>query len=446
MSKILLIGYHPPQLMGGAKIEAAHYRVWQFLQPLLDDGHEVCLCAGAAGEAQPHTPLPDNWRDKLTYRYISFGQSGWLPALQQAHDQFAPDCVVAVNFSHCLYATRLQSDAPLWMDIYGDMVTIMQAAAFRVQSDRGLATTVGFLRQILQRGDIFSGCGQPQRHMTVGQLTMSGRLNRDTFGYEFTRVILPGSPPEAALLGGENGDGRAWLAQFNLQPDNFVLLWCGGYNTWTDVETLFAGLERAMTADGRLHYLSVGASTYAGPDNVYDRFLNLIADSPHRDRFHMLGWRPWTEMAAFYRGSDVGLNIDALHYETLYGTRTRLVEMIAAGLPVITSLGAELSYLLQEAGAALTFQVGDADGLAQQILTLSQDSAYRERMATAAGRHAAHDLSFYETTAPLRAWVERPARAPDRRKHSFAEKRRQWEYQGRAMLRLLLWRLRGQDQ
>ena len=46
MSKVLVIGYNPPQIVPKVKIEAAHYRTWQFLQPLLDDGHEVCLCAG----------------------------------------------------------------------------------------------------------------------------------------------------------------------------------------------------------------------------------------------------------------------------------------------------------------------------------------------------------------------------------------------------------------
>jgi glycosyltransferase involved in cell wall biosynthesis len=139
------------------------------------------------------------------------------------------------------------------------------------------------------------------------------------------------------------------------------------------------------------------------------------------------------------------LNIDALHYETLYGTRTRLVEMIAAGLPVITSLGPELSYLLRDADAALAFDVGDAAGLGDQILTLSQDEARRRRMAKAAHRYAGHDLSFYETTAPLRAWVAAPKLAPDRANMSAPETRRRWSHKLRAALRLLIWHLRGQE-
>lgn len=97
--------------------------------------------------------------------------------------------------------------------------------------------------------------------------------------------------------------------------------------------------------------MSVGANTYNAPDNVYDRFVAMAASSPYAGRYHMLGWRPWSEMATYYRESNVGINIDALHYETILGNvYAGLVEMIASGLPVVTSLGAELSYLLRDEG------------------------------------------------------------------------------------------------
>ena len=197
MTKILLIGYNPPQIVPKVKIEAAHYRTWQFLQPLLDDGHTVCLCAGTRDEVAGADDVPPAWRAQLVYHPIAFGAGEWVKQLQAAHDAFAPACVVAVNFSHCLYATKLRTDAPIWMEIYGDLLTITQAAAYRAQSDRGIETQIAFMREVLRKGDIFSGCGRAQCHMMVGELAMTGRLNNRTFAYEFTRAILPGSPPRA---------------------------------------------------------------------------------------------------------------------------------------------------------------------------------------------------------------------------------------------------------
>lgn len=444
MTKVLLIGYNPPQLVPDVKIEAAHYRTWQFLQPLLEDGHQVCLCAGTRRESARAEAVPPAWRDRLQYCPVPFGAGGWARQMQAAHDAFQPDCVVAVNFSHCLYATKLKTDAPIWMEIYGDMLTIMQASYYRKRSDRGLDTQIAFMTEVLRKGDVFSGCGRAQCHMLVGELAMAGRLNQHTFGYEFTREILPGSPPKPAAALSPR-DGRPFLAAHGISEDDFVLLWCGGYNTWTDVDTLFCGLELAMQANPRLHYVSVGANTYNAPDNVYVRFGEMAAKSAFAQRYHLLGWRPWSEMADFYRESDAGINIDALHYETIFGTRTRLVEMIAAGLPVVTSLGAELSYLLRDCGAALTFTVGDWQGLGAVLARLANEPELAHGMAQKAWHYAQHDLSFSTTTEPLRTWAAAPAHAPDRQPLTTSDALRRAGHQARSALRLALWRTTGQD-
>lgn len=445
MAKILFIGYNPPQLVQDIKIEAAHYRTWQFLEPLLADGHHVCLCAGARNEASSTAPIPSEWASGLEYHPIAFGSRGWVQQLQSVHDAFAPDCVIAVNFSHCLYATKLETTAPIWMDIYGDMLTIMQAAAYRARSNRGMETSIAFLGDVLRKGDVFSGCGLPQQHMMVGELAMAGRLNYRTFAYQFVRTVPPGSPP------GNNVEvprqqKRQLLTKHEIGEDDFVVLWCGGYNTWTDVETLFKALTWAMAENPSLHYVSVGANTYEAPDNVYTQLLDLIDKSPFRHRFHMLGWRPWSEIPQYYRESDVGINIDALHYETIYGTRTRLVEMIADGLPVITSLGAELSYLLRDRGAALTFEVGDWQGMGEQLVKLSQDDALREQMAATAHEFATTVLSFGATTKAVREWVRHPQLAPDKLETDTTTAVKQVEHRLRSAVRQAMWRWRAADQ
>ncbi|MFZ4661240.1 MAG: glycosyltransferase family 4 protein [Caldilineaceae bacterium] len=445
MSKILLLGYHPPQLVQNIKIEAAHYRTWQFLEPLLEDGHKVCLCAGARGETGDPALIPSAWQSQLLYKPVNFGQQGWVAQLQHIHDEFKPDCVVAVNFSHCLYVTKLRTHCPIWMDIYGDMLTIMQAAAFRARSDRGLDTSIGFMRAVAQKGDVFSGCGLPQQHMMVGELAMVGRLNYRTFAYEFVRTVPPGSPPgRPATI--PRQQARTLLASHGIKEEDFVVLWCGGYNTWTDVETLYKALTSAMVQAPNLHYVSVGANTYEAPDNVYTHLLRLIDLSPYRERFHMLGWRPWAEIPQFYQESDVGINIDALHYETLYGTRTRLVEMIASGLPVVTSLGAELSYLLRDHNAALTFAVGDWQTMGEQLVRLATDRTLRNIMAKTAYDFATGDLSFANTTSAIRNWVQHPKLAPDKQQQGIELRVRSWEYRIRAAMRQALWRMAAAEQ
>jgi glycosyltransferase involved in cell wall biosynthesis len=431
--KILVIGYNPPPFQPDSKLEAANYRTWQFVQPLLEDGHELVLCVDARSPRPDAALLPAG----LAWQAIAVDTIGWMPRLQEIHDRFAPDCVVAVDFYPALWATRLNTTRPIWMDLYGDPLTISQVARSRAGSDQGIGTAIALMRHPLLRGDVFSVCGVPQRDMLVGELAMCGRLNSRTLGYDFARVIYPGAPPVSP----QAEQGSDTLRGLGMPTDAFVVLWCGGYNTWTDVETLYTGLATAMAGNTRMHFLSVGASTYDAAETAYDRFVASVEHSPHRSRFHLLGWRPWQEIPRLYQASDVGVNIDALHYETIYGTRTRLMEMLAYGLPVITSTGCELSYQIPKRGVGASFTSGDAAGLACALLDLSASAEQLAKMRQTARALVAGDWSFGATTAALRAWVIAPDVAPDHRRDQVPSATVRLKHALRMRARLLLWRL-----
>ena len=170
---------------------------------------------------------------------------------------------------------------------------------------------------------------------------MCQRLNARTHGQRLVNVIYPGAPPAVQQ---PIEDQRArWREAWGVSAEAFIVLWCGGYNTWTDVTTLFHALEQAMQRNARMHFVSAGASIYQGQTTQYDQLVNFSRQSRYAERFHLLGWRPWKDIPGIYRSADVGINIDALHAETIYGTRTRLVEMLAHDLPVISSEGCEFS-------------------------------------------------------------------------------------------------------
>jgi glycosyltransferase involved in cell wall biosynthesis len=157
-------------------------------------------------------------------------------------------------------------------------------------------------------------------------------------------------------------------------------------------------------------------------------------------RFHLLGWRPWKDIPSFYRGSDVGINIDAMHYETVYGTRTRLMEMLAYNLPVLTTEGSELSYILRNQHVGASFPVGDYATLAQHILRLANAPAELEEMRRLAKRVVVEDLSFEATTAALRRWVAAPKLSPDREIAQSNQFLRNTKFRMRTLARLFLWR------
>lgn len=432
--RVLVLGYNPPPLQPGTKLVAANYRTWQLVQPLLEDGHEICLCV-TTGSLHPDPKLLPSG---LHWQAVGVDRIGWVRQLQSLHNQFVPNCIVAIGFYPALWATKIKTTCPLWIDFYGDSLTIVQVNRFRTHTDQGIGTHIALMRHSLSRGDVFSACSIPQAHMLVGELAMCGRLNSRTLGYEFVHVVAPGALPVSDEIVKSVEENRASL---DIPKDAFVVLWCGGYNTWTDIDTLFSGLLTAMAGDPRIHFLSVGASTYHTDETVYDRLVQQAMACPYANRFHLLGWQPWQDIPDLYRASDVGINIDGVHYETTYGTRTRLVEMLAYGLPVITSSGCELSDQIPLQNAGIGFASGDVAGFARAILELASFPAMLAKM-----RRAAHDLvqgewSFGATTAELRTWVSVPQVAPDHTQESSISRALRLKYWLRTQARLQLWRL-----
>lgn len=432
MRKILVIGYELPSMAVDA-IEARSYRTWQFVEPLLADGHQVCLIVSREFN---ELNLAHRWGSALGYHHVNLQTLGWLKRVRRLHDQFNPDGILAVTFNSCLRATRLSTNRPIWMDIYGDRLAESQVTEHTRNSNRGHRNMFRFLRMVLEGGDVYSTCSTPQKNALVGQLGMMSRLSRHTLGYEFVHPILPGVPADIGNIG--NGIS---LRGDSVPRDAFIVLWCGSYNVWTDVEALFHGLCKAMSRDPRIVFVSVGGAAKIAQNDAYERFLSMIQASPHHQRFHMLGWRPAREVPGYYSQADAGINLDAFHYETLLGTRTRLVEMMRYGLPVITSLGCELSTIIRDQALGLTFPIGDADALCNNILEMAANSVARKKLADKAKSYVLDQLSFARTTEPFRRWAQDPYHAPDRLQGRMRCDSTQIEYFLRSILRQMLWRL-----
>jgi glycosyltransferase involved in cell wall biosynthesis len=65
--------------------------------------------------------------------------------------------------------------------------------------------------------------------------------------------------------------------------------------------------------------------------------------------------------------------------ETRFAFRTRILDYVWAGLPIISSTGDSWADLVEKRGLGLTVPPEAVDALMRAILTLTQDDALRER-------------------------------------------------------------------
>ena len=419
MTRVFLIGSgplpdHDPREMGFPVL-----RTRQFLLPMLAAGHEVtlaCLVDGRAADeldsvggveervaVGEHGPMP--------YRFVGVRSDvpGRFLMLRDLRGEIAPDVTVTAGpFLPMAAGSRAAGEEPLWVDVPGDPMSEAQMRAFRSGSTDPIHRYREMLGWALARGDRFSVISHAQRGPLIGALGLAGRMTAEAVGEELVHV----QPGSVEGLDRDLGPGVGLPDGFPTLPDDaFVVLFCGGYNTWLDDSTLLHGLLRAMDREPRLHFVSTGGALRGHDEGTYHRFVGGVKGSPHAARFHFLGWVPTRTLPAVFGEADLCLFVDEPCYEAEFGARTRILEALERGVAVAATDSCDLTHELSGCSLFYGLPVRDADAVARLLCDLAAGtgagqrdirpwSVLRERYSVTA------------TTQPLLRWLENPTRSP----------------------------------
>lgn len=360
--------------------------------------------------------------EKYSEILISKDDPKILKTLQKVCDEFSPDVVIGVNTYPSFLASSLRFSAPFWADLNGWVMAEAQAQAYKMDSNDFLDHYYNMERSVVSRADKISVVSKPQEHALYGELAAFGRMSKDSFGYKFVEHI----PNGTEWFEGERGlsdEIPFGLAETlgRVPKDAFIMLWIGGYNTWVDEITLFKGVHEAMKKCEKLYFVSTGGEISGLDNKTFAKFKELIERSEFKNRFVFLGWVNTADIPYIYRRANLGLNVDRKCAETIFGARNRLNEMMKFGLPIVTTLGSEISRECTEYGAGVGVKSGDYEGLASAISTIyrewyngGRDSA-RLREYGLRGREYTEKFCGYEVVCePILKWLENPRPAPDR--------------------------------
>ncbi len=420
MSRIMLLGMSPLPFENDKKVYGTGIRTWQFARPLLEKGHELCLVTYAIQSAYPDGFISENQEEyayegkRFRYHCLSQGDFEDTGQIQKIYEDFSPDCLIGCTFYPSDMAARLLSRiktkarVPFWADLFGHVMAEAQARAFMDEDDSALFHYWNGEYGILTEADIFSCVSKRQSYALVGELGAAGRLNRHSSGYEFTHVIACGMPQEEY-----RHEKIVFRGKGKIAKDDFVILWTGGYNTWTDIDTLFEALTEAMSKNPSIFFVSTGGEIPEQDVKTYPRFLSLIEDSPFKERFLMNGWIDGRDVPNYYFEADVGINIDKDIYEVKLGSKNRILDWMRADLLTLSSDVCELTEIIRENGLGLTFRPKDAKDLAAKILTSAADKDRLKDLAKKAGIYARKNFSFEKTTEKLCQWAQEPHFSPD---------------------------------
>ncbi|MFM9023331.1 MAG: glycosyltransferase, partial [Solirubrobacterales bacterium] len=256
-----------------------------------------------------------------------------------------------------------------------------------------------------ERHDVYEG---PQRRVTVVGLERYPVQRR----HHPEPQVAPGTDPVRDMFPSIGDDG-------------IVLLWGGGVWNWLDAPTAIdAVLEVDRRREGRppvhLVFMGVGRPGEVGLDAMQATgamLEHLRTTGQEGELIHVnRGWVPYRERGDWLATADAALSAHHDHLETRFAFRTRMLDAVWAGLPVIATRGDELSAEVERSGMGTVAPARDVQALAAAIESLVYDpaalaSARRNAQALAA------DLAWERCAAPLLEWCRHPAGGlePDRR-------------------------------
>jgi glycosyltransferase involved in cell wall biosynthesis len=161
------------------------------------------------------------------------------------------------------------------------------------------------------------------------------------------------------------------------------VLWGGGIWNWLDPLTVIRAIHRLDRPDVKLYVLGMtrpnpGVPTMAmqGRAVALAEELGMLGNAV----FFNDGWVPHDSRGAYLLEADVGVSAHLDELEARFAYRTRLLDCIWAGLPIVTTGGDSLAELVERHGLGLVVAPEDIDGYAAAIGKLVERG--REPFAT----------------------------------------------------------------
>jgi GT2 family glycosyltransferase/glycosyltransferase involved in cell wall biosynthesis len=332
------------------------------------------------------------------------------------------DVIIFQGYALAQFQALQSTDKIMICDLYDPMhlEQLEQAREFGPEKWRSIqSSATDVLNQQLRRGDYFLCASDRQRHFWLGQLAALGRINPDNYEYDESLASLldiapfglAEEPPQQtrhAIKGTIAGIG----------PDDKVVIWGGGVYNWFDPLTLIKAVHQVSQrhANVRLFFLGMQHPNPNVPQMRAATQSRALADSlglTNRVVFFNEHWVEYNDRQNYLLDADAGVTTHYDHVETTFSFRTRILDYLWAGLPIVTTGGDSFGDLVRERTLGVAVQPEDVEELATALEKALFDEEFI-RQAKANIEELREQFTWENVLSPLIEFCRNPRPAPDR--------------------------------
>lgn len=315
----------------------------------------------------------------------------------------------------------VSSDKVIVVDIY-DPMHLEQLEQSRSEEpfsrSANIAATTAVLNEQLSRGDFFLCASEEQRHFWLGQLAGVGRLNPSNYDRDSSmRSLLTVSPFGMPTSNPERTRAAIKDVVPGISTSDKVILWGGGVYNWFDPLSLIRAVDAVYREhdDVRLFFLGMKHPNPNVPEMRMAWDARQLADDlglTDKVVFFNEEWVDYDDRQNYLLDADVGVSTHFLHVETTFSFRTRMLDYLWAGLPIVATEGDAFGRLIATEGLGITVPERNVDELAQALSRVLYDEEFfnscRANVAIIRNR-----FTWHRTLEPLKDFCRHASRAAD---------------------------------
>ena len=333
------------------------------------------------------------------------------------------DHEVLVFQGHILssYPWIVETDIIIVADLYDPMhLEILEQAKDHPAGDRITHTlnTVEVLNRQIERADFMVCASEKQRDLWIGQLAALCRINPLTYDADPSLRNLIDVAPFGVQNTSPRQDRHAIKGAVpGISKEDKVIIWGGGIYNWFDPLTLIRAIALLAPKHPELRLFFLGVQ-HPNP-NV--PAMQMVAEAmklsdelglTNRNVFFNQEWVSYEDRANYLLDADLGVSTHFDHVETAFSFRTRILDYLWSGLPIVSTRGDFFAQVILEHNLGLTVEPEEVDSLAESIETALFDKEMRA-IFTENVASFRESMTWANTLAPLVAFCRDPRHAAD---------------------------------